>query len=445
MTLILTLANSSGVYQSSDYQLTDRDTGVPVSDRAGVKQLQASFRGLELQLAFTGIASVGSPPLAQRTIDWLSAELKELKVDSQLQDICEALAKRCATAMKPHGSRGVLTLILTVAVVREPFRIVVISNADWRKRPPVAKPTFTIAVHTITKPFQLISGCRESVPAFEQHRLHALSRATEKSSEDMLKALAEINSIAAKHSGGYVSGDCWVTSQIADGRARRSAARNVGQNPGDITHLVGGVNLSESSRKNFRAPPGQEYRLKYVASVTIGPGDGTPVPAPQGEPRRYTVSGSPVATLLRSPLGDHCASLEIIQLDCVVDARCNDLLVGPFMQVRFNAVRPICSEFPTPLLPWPLVSRSLSIDAAAVPRGWEQSVGYWIEGHTHRVSIPESHRSIRNLAFLDDDEELVIVAPSETADFAWAEHEDPPTAVLNARLWWRKRLDGTRG
>jgi hypothetical protein len=67
MTLILTLAHSSGVYQSSDYQLTDRDTGVPMSDRAGVKQLQASFRGLELQLAFTGIASVGSPP-------WLNAQ-----------------------------------------------------------------------------------------------------------------------------------------------------------------------------------------------------------------------------------------------------------------------------------------------------------------------------------------------------------------------------------
>jgi hypothetical protein len=42
MTLILTVANLRGVYQSSDYQLTDKDTGAPVSDRAGSKQLDGT-------------------------------------------------------------------------------------------------------------------------------------------------------------------------------------------------------------------------------------------------------------------------------------------------------------------------------------------------------------------------------------------------------------------
>jgi hypothetical protein len=48
MTLILTLANASGVYQSSDYQLTDVQTGTPISDRVGSKQLQASLKGLDV-------------------------------------------------------------------------------------------------------------------------------------------------------------------------------------------------------------------------------------------------------------------------------------------------------------------------------------------------------------------------------------------------------------
>ena len=54
VTLILTVANSEGVYQSSDYQLTDERTGAPVSDQAGSKQLEALFRDLHVQLAFTG-------------------------------------------------------------------------------------------------------------------------------------------------------------------------------------------------------------------------------------------------------------------------------------------------------------------------------------------------------------------------------------------------------
>ena len=69
--------------------------------------------------------------------------------------------KRSAAAMKPHGPRGVLTLILAVAVVGEPFRVAVISNARWGEHPPRAKNHFDIAIHTIKKPFQLVSGFRE--------------------------------------------------------------------------------------------------------------------------------------------------------------------------------------------------------------------------------------------------------------------------------------------
>ena len=171
MTLILTVANASGVYQSSDYQLTDQRTGKPISDRAGSKQLEASFKVFNVGLAFTGIAEAGAGSARRRTIDWLSAELQALPHDSQLKDVCEALAKRSLAVTTPHGLRGLLALVLTVAAVGKPFRVGVISNFDWRKHPPEAKPQFTVGIYTITKPFHLISGCRDSVPALQRYRL----------------------------------------------------------------------------------------------------------------------------------------------------------------------------------------------------------------------------------------------------------------------------------
>lgn len=445
MTLILTVANASGVYQSSDYQLTDVATGAPISDRAGSKQLQASFKGLDVRLAFTGIAAVGVGAARQRTVDWLSAELKGLPDDSQLQGACDALANRSVAVASPHGLRGVLTLILTAAAVGEPFRVAVISNVDWRKRPPEAKRTFTIGIHRITKPFHLISGYRDSVPTLQRQRLRALARDTSKSPSHVLDALADINAIAAKHGRGYVSEGCWVTSQVADGRVRRSASRNIGQHRGGIPQVLGGLDLSEWVRKNFRAAPGEEIRIVQSAGAMYGPGDGTPLPPPTGARRQFTLSGSSVAAGLRSPTSEQCASIDIAQLECNLEMRCNEEATVPFAKVALSGRCPIGRGFPKPLLPWPQLRPALVIDDAAVPRGWEYSVGYWIEDDGHHVIIPQSSRSIRNLAFLGPEDEMVIVAPSTTMEFAWGEREEPPPATIRARVWWRSRLDGTRG
>lgn len=442
MTLILTIANASGVYQSSDYELTDLVTGAPISDRAGSKQLQASFERFDLRLAFTGIATVGAGPARQRTIDWLSEELKAVPHNCQLQDICEALAVRSLAITNPHGLRGVLDLILTVAAVGEPFRVAVISNVDWRKRPPGAKPHFATRINTITKPFHLISGYRDSVPALQRHRLKGLARDVGKSPKEVLDALAEINAIAAKHSRGYVSEACWVTSQVADGSATRSASLNIGQHPGDIHSLLGNLDIPEFIRKNFRAAPGQEIRLVQSAGVT---GQGTPLPPPTGEPRRFTVSGSSATGLLRSPTGDQCTSVTITQLDCVLKMRCNEEVIVPFAKVALSGTNPIGRDFSRPLFPWPQISAPLMIDNDAVPRGWEYTVGSWIENGAYRIVIPQSSRSIRNLAFLGPEEELIIVAPSETMEYAWGEGERAPSATALARVSWRSRPDGSSG
>jgi hypothetical protein len=445
MTLILTLGNTSGVYQSSDYQLTDGETGAPVSDRVGSKQLQASFRGFDLQLAFTGIAEVGPTSARQRTVDWLSEELRALSHDSQLQDICDALARRCVAMAKPLGSRYILELILTVAAVGEPFRVAVISNVDWRKRPPTAKPEFTIRVHTITKPYHLISGYRESVPAHQRHRLRALARDVGRAPEHILNVLARVNAIAAKHSRGCVSEDCWVTSKIADGRVRRSASLNVGQHKGGVPLISEGLDLHEWIKRNFRAAPGEEITIVQSAGAIFGPGDGIPLSPPAGEHRRFTLSGSTVAGSCSSLAGSQPASIKISQLNCVLEMRCNEEATVPFATVVLSAVAPIGSAFPKPLYPWPQLAPSLMIDGAEVPRGWEYSVGYWIENETHHLIIPQSCRSIRGLAFLGPEDELIIVAPSTTMEFAWSGSEQAPSTTAYARVSWRSRLDGTRG
>lgn len=219
MTLILTLANARGVYQSSDYQLTDAHSGAPVSDDAGSKQVEASFTTVHLGLAFTGIATVGSGSSSRRLVDWLSEELKRLPTDSTIDDICRALAKCGTVAMKPHGPRGVLTLVATFAVVGDRFRVAVISNADWRKHPPQARSAFSVDVHTIKKPFQLISGCREAVPALRRYQLEGLARSAERPSFEIMSELTAINKLAAGRSNGYVSEACWVTSQVANGQS----------------------------------------------------------------------------------------------------------------------------------------------------------------------------------------------------------------------------------
>lgn len=441
MTLILTIANKNGIFQSSDYQLTNMETGAPISDQAGSKQLQASFRGLDLCLVFTGVAAVGT----RRTIDLLANELKSLPQDSQLQDICQALSKRCARITGPHGFRAILTLILGVASVGEPFRVVEISNVDWGNRPIAAKADFDVRIHQITKPFHLISGYRDSVPEEQIYRLQALARDMKKSHTNILKSLADINSIAASHGKGFVSAGCWVSYQIADGRARRSASINIHSHFGDIHLLMGGSSLYKFIGSNFKVAPGKKIRIKQIATVTGGPGDGIKLPPPDGEPRSVSITGSSVATELRSPDNELSGFIEITQKKLTFDVKRNEQKTILFADIKANSGSSIAKSFPKPLFPWPKLRPSLMIDKFIIPRGWEYSFGYWIEKDVHHLVIPQSSRSIRNFAFLKPDEELIIVAPDTTMKFTWGQSEKPPKARIQAKVWWRSRLDGTIG
>ena len=445
MTLILVAANVGGVHQSSDYQLVNEKTGAPVTDQAGSKQLQATFKELDLRLAFTGVAALPGPGGSKRTIDCLLSELKALAPDSTLEHICERLQQRSSELTRGLGERGVLELVVSVGAREKPFRLAVISNVDWSKRPPRARARFTTKIRTVSGPLYVISGYRGCVPAVQRRRLRAASRDTKQSVAMVLNMLAEINAIAAKNSGGWVSENCWVTSQTSDGGSLRSSSRNVGQQPGTVPHVFGGMDISEWIKENFRAAPGKQITFVQGAGVKTGPTGGTPMPPASAKARTFKLSGSSLSVPLLSATGERCAFVDVTQLEAEFELRLNTEIEVPFARLALRAVHPIAPPFPKPLYPWPEISPRLSIDGIEVPRGWRYSVGYWIEGNTHRAIFPPSSRGIRNLAFLDPHDEMVIVAPSNELEFAWTDGKNGSGAIVNARIGWRSRLDGTVG
>lgn len=442
MTLILTIANTSGVYQSSDYQLTDHATGVPFSDRAGSKQIQTHFKGLDVNLAFTGIALVFQGLTHISTVDWLTMELKAFPGDTTLPVLCEAIANRCTKVLTSLGLRGILELILTVSVIGEPFRVIEISNVSWDLNPPKAKSKFNIRIHRIKNPFYLISGMRSCMTTILKDRLRALSRDTTKQPGEVLDKLADINAIASKNSKGYISEGCWVTYQGAEGGTIRSVSKNIGNHPGIIVQLLGGHDISDLVQKNYRAAPGKQMGIVQIASKTIK-GGGIRLPPPKGESRIITFSGFSSSVKLFNKKMEQCASIEISHLDCNLNLRCNEEAIITFAKVSVTGIFPIHSDFSCPLLPWPQLCIPLKLNDATVPRGWEYSIGYWIENSLHNVEILQGSRSIRKISFLAQDDEVIIVLPRGGVKLTWGESDGSQSAFLKAKIIWRSRLDGT--
>jgi hypothetical protein len=235
MTLILTVANTLGVHQSSDYMLTTPKGG-HVSNEAGSKQLQAGWLEMFFQLAFTGVVTKLSN--GQLTIDWLAAELDALPDTPDIRQITTILSERCTKVMKPLWPSGVLTLVLAVSIVGKPFYVIEISNRDWKYKKPIrAKRKFYTQIREVKTPFHLISGYREAVKTSERDRLKALARSSDRSR--IRSELAAINALAAQNSEGCISAECCVSSLFAEGPDFiRSEMENRGQRGGAM-HSVG--------------------------------------------------------------------------------------------------------------------------------------------------------------------------------------------------------------
>lgn len=179
------------------------------------------------------------------------------------------------------------------------------------------------------------------------------------------------------------------------------------------------------------------------AGVIVGPGGATTLPPPEGEPRTFKLTGSSITSPLLSPSGHQCASIDISQLNCEITARRNEEVTVDFARVQLTDIQN-SADFPKPLFPWPQIITEFNVDGVPVPRGCEYEVGYWVANGNLHVEIPITSRGIRNLAFLGDEDELVIVVGHVERRFAWS-LESGSQSTLQARINWRTRLDGTRG
>jgi hypothetical protein len=343
--------------------------------------------------------------------------------------------------MQPLGPNAVLTLVLGVAAAGRPFRVAVISNAQWGQNPPKANANFAIQIHTANKPLRLISGYRQCVPVRERQRLKAFARSTDRSPKEMLEALAEINAVAAQHSKGYVSEGCWIASQVADAFRRRIDIQmhSVGDQDGSVMQIVGGMEMLDWIKKHFKASLSPNPRLVPLGAVL---GGGEPLPPPEGDPRTFTLSTSIATGVLKSPSDQKCAIIEISQKEAAISIRKNAQVTVPFANVELSGIS-TCADFPLPLFPWPTVNPALLIDGVTVPHGWQYSVGYAIQQGIHKVSMPRTSRGIRNLAFLADDDELIIAV--HDLELTLEPSKDKVCATANADISWRARPDGTRG
>jgi hypothetical protein len=443
MTLILTIANSKGAYQSSDFRLTDLDTGAPIATRAGCKQLEATFERMHVSLAFTGVAWVNTAAGSVETIDLIRSELIALPAASDLEAVHRAISTRCVDATKPLGSRGLLTVVIVAATIASPFRVAVVSNADWHSRPPRAKSRFTTVVHTATRPLHLISGYRDCVPVDQRNRLKALARDLDKAPSDIEAALKDINRISSVRSRDYVSEDCWTASQFADGRALHRTAGGTAQVEGNVPLLLGGVDVAESIKQNFRPELAEQLRLLVTAGVLSHASDQTAVAPPVGDARELTLGWDNVSAVLRSPRGAEQARIEVAPTLEPVKLRLNEEVRVLLGTITIHATGVEEPPFPLMPLPWPHIPVAMTLDGALIPNPWRLSIGYWIERGKHRATIPLTSRGVRSVAFLGSDGELLIVAPTETLQLEWSDAE-ALSVPIEARVSWRQRVDGTR-
>jgi hypothetical protein len=85
------------------------------------------------------------------------------------------------------------------------------------------------------------------------------------------------------------------------------------------------------------------------------------------------------------------------------------------------------------------------LDGHPIMNWWNPSIVHWVEAGSLHLVIPLTSGSTRGIAFLNDEDELVLVIPPEEIELTVNESSGVAEATLNATVWWRVRLDGPPG
>ena len=213
MTLLITVANSEGVHQSSDYRLSD--AGRPVQTENGAKQISASGKDWVAQISFTGVARDGR---GYDTREWLRDTLVAEHTDTTLDEVVAAIARRGNSALATVQSYDRRLSVVVGAVAGGRIRLFLLSNWESPTAAPAALPGPTLEVNEmgLGRPRLLVNGFASALPAWARKRLLRLQTHVA-ASEPLRDAIARANRLAAANAVPNISEECWVQSLMLTG------------------------------------------------------------------------------------------------------------------------------------------------------------------------------------------------------------------------------------
>lgn len=264
MTLLLNLINPQGIHQSSDYRLTSLSGGRTVEDEFGSKQIRYDTLGWGAKLSFTGIASIG----ARKTRDWILEALAESAGTADAAAVLHQLAVRASSEIRrvPPKHRY-LTIVAVVHQTELRPKVFVISCMDRPRMPPLVKPLDHFEVYEVPTNIscELIFGCTKAVSRADRNLLKRINTSHAAPTE-IRRALARVNTRAAKLSRGAISRGCFVSSTMLDGIG---VFENFGLAP-SVPLDVGRV-LGDPKGKTLAIVQGVEGRSEDGSKLTIPP------------------------------------------------------------------------------------------------------------------------------------------------------------------------------
>ena len=142
MTLLITVANSRGVHQSSDYRLSD--AGRP--DREWCQAGYSSGQDWAAQISFTGVARDGR---GYDTREWLRDTLVAAGTDATLDEVVAAIVGRGNSALATVQSHDRRLSVVVGAVVGGRSRLFLVSNWESPSAAPTALPRPTLEANEI--------------------------------------------------------------------------------------------------------------------------------------------------------------------------------------------------------------------------------------------------------------------------------------------------------
>lgn len=386
MTLLITVADSCGVHQSSDYRLSH--AGRLVQTQNGAKQLSASGQNWTAQISFTGVARDGR---GYDTRKWLSAALLSAGTDASLDDVIVGIATSGNLALATVQSYDKRLTILVGAVVRGRSRLWLISNWESATAAPSTKPRSTLEAIEIDlrRRRVLVNGLAGALPAWTRKwliRLQAQGAAPER----LRDAMARANRTAAAKAVPYVSEACWVQSLMANGR---SAGKNYGAIAGSPSNIFGGIDLGHFIASEFPAAPGKQLTLLQSGGVQ---GRGTPAPTEVGEPRPIEFSSPSNSLALTAQQGQEPfarIAVEGLAGELVVAKNAWSEVVLAKITIEFDEDS---SKWPKPFHRKRVPLKCVPVVDGGSPRSWDYSLDIRWDCQSLEVDIAQMSVALRS-------------------------------------------------